>query len=133
MKCVYFYYQMCGPFMQKLPISHPQLRHFRLKPRRYTIEHPCLNAPCCQTGAGQEKMVLPGLLLLELTLYASCFICGIVTAASTTIVQGNFGGHCMLYGLVNYNTTASLIGVQSSSTPSLCYFVSAISVLVAVT
>ncbi|XP_034080535.1 transmembrane protein 179B [Gymnodraco acuticeps] len=78
-------------------------------------------------------MVLPGLLLLELAIYASCFICGIVTAASITIVQGHFGGQCMLYGLVNYNTTASLIGVQSSSAPSLCYFVSAISVLVAVT
>ncbi|KAJ4948532.1 hypothetical protein JOQ06_020065 [Pogonophryne albipinna] len=79
-------------------------------------------------------MVFPGLLLLlELALYASCFICGIVTAASITIVQGHFGGQCMLYGLVNYNTTASLIEVQSSSAPSLCYFVSAISVLVAVT
>ena len=36
----------------------------------------------------------------------------------------------MLYGLVKYN--ASLIGVQSSSPSSLCYFVSAISVMVAV-
>ncbi|GAA6216212.1 transmembrane protein 179B [Lates calcarifer] len=77
-------------------------------------------------------MALTGLLLLELGLYASCFVCGIVAAASITIVQGNFGGLCVLYGLVNYNTTASLIGVQSSSAPSLCYFVSAISVLVAV-
>ncbi|XP_070710660.1 transmembrane protein 179B [Pempheris klunzingeri] len=77
-------------------------------------------------------MALTGLLLLELGLYASCFVCGIVAAASITIVQGNFGGRCMLYGLVNYNTTASLIGVQSSSSSSLCYFVSAISVMVAV-
>lgn len=46
--------------------------------------------------------------------------------------QGNFGGRCMLYGLVNYNSSAGLIRVQSSSAPSLCYFVSAISVLVAV-
>ncbi|KAG8006236.1 hypothetical protein GBF38_005457 [Nibea albiflora] len=38
----------------------------------------------------------------------------------------------MLYGLVNYNATASEIGVQSSSSSSLCYFVSAISVMVAV-
>ncbi|KAI3376509.1 hypothetical protein L3Q82_016966, partial [Scortum barcoo] len=45
---------------------------------------------------------------------------------------GNFGGRCMLYGLVNYNSTADLIGVQSSSASSLCYFVSAISVTVAV-
>lgn len=77
-------------------------------------------------------MALTGLLLLELGLYASCFVCGIVAAASVTIVQGNFGGRCMLYGLVNYNATASLIGVQSSSSSSLCYFVSAISVMVAV-
>lgn len=38
----------------------------------------------------------------------------------------------MLYGLVNYNATAGLIDVQSSSSSSLCYFVSAISVMVAV-
>ncbi|CAJ1086391.1 transmembrane protein 179B [Xyrichtys novacula] len=77
-------------------------------------------------------MALTGLLLLELGLYASCFVCGIVTAASITIVQGNFGGRCMLYGLVHYNGSASLIDVQSSSASSLCYFVSAISVMVAV-
>lgn len=77
-------------------------------------------------------MALTGLLLLELGLYASCFVCGIVTAASITIVQGNFGGRCMLYGLVYYNGSARLIDVQSSSSSSLCYFVSAISVMVAV-
>ncbi|XP_062240264.1 transmembrane protein 179B [Platichthys flesus] len=77
-------------------------------------------------------MSLTWLLLLELALYASSFVCGIVAAASATIVQGNFGGLCMLYGLVNYNATASLVGIQSSSSPSLCYFVSAISVMVAV-
>ncbi|XP_020499333.2 transmembrane protein 179B [Labrus bergylta] len=77
-------------------------------------------------------MASTGLLLLELGLYASCFVCGIVTAASITIVQGNFGGRCMLYGLVSYNGSASLIDVQSSSSSSLCYFVSAISVMVAV-
>lgn len=44
--------------------------------------------------------------------------------------QGNFGGRCMLYGHVNYSE--SLIGVQSAAPPSLCHFVSAISVLVAV-
>ncbi|XP_032367497.1 transmembrane protein 179B [Etheostoma spectabile] len=77
-------------------------------------------------------MALAVLLLLELALYASCFVCGIVAAASITIVQGDFGGRCMLYGLVNYNATESSIDVQSSSAPSLCYFVSAISVVVAV-
>ncbi|XP_049923940.1 transmembrane protein 179B [Epinephelus moara] len=77
-------------------------------------------------------MALTGLLLLELGLYACCFVCGIVAAASVTIVQGNFAGRCMLYGLVNYNATAGLIDIKSSSSSSLCYFVSAISVLVAV-
>ncbi|XP_068444142.1 transmembrane protein 179B [Clinocottus analis] len=77
-------------------------------------------------------MAFPGLLLLELALYVSCFVCGIVTAAAITIVQGNFGGRCMLYGLVEYNATAGLIGIQSSTSSSLCYFVSAISVTVAV-
>uniref|UniRef100_A0A1A8LUR9 Transmembrane protein 179B n=1 Tax=Nothobranchius pienaari TaxID=704102 RepID=A0A1A8LUR9_9TELE len=69
------------------------------------------------------------LLRLELVLYACCFICGIVTAATLTIVQGSFQGQCVLYGTVSYNGT---IGVQSSSSASLCYFVSAISILVAV-
>ncbi|KAM8898993.1 transmembrane protein 179B isoform 1-T4 [Spinachia spinachia] len=77
-------------------------------------------------------MASTALLLLELGLYASCFVCGIITAASITIVQGNFGGRCMLYGLVDYNATADLIGIESSSSSSLCYFVSAVSVMVAV-
>ncbi|XP_061566721.1 transmembrane protein 179B [Cololabis saira] len=77
-------------------------------------------------------MALPVLLLLELALYASCFICGIVTAASVTIVQGNFGGLCMLYGRTSYNATANVIVIQSSSSASLCYFISAISIMVAV-
>ncbi|KAK2862800.1 hypothetical protein Q5P01_002333 [Channa striata] len=77
-------------------------------------------------------MASTGLLLLELGLYASSFVCGIVAAASITIAQGDFGGLCMLYGLVKYNESSGLIGVQSSSSASLCYFVSAISVMVAV-
>ncbi|XP_054457462.1 transmembrane protein 179B [Anoplopoma fimbria] len=77
-------------------------------------------------------MALAGLLLLEIGLYVSGFVCGIITAASITIVQGNFGGRCMLYGLVNYNVTADLIGIESSSSLSVCYFVSTISVMVAV-
>ncbi|XP_075992986.1 transmembrane protein 179B [Genypterus blacodes] len=77
-------------------------------------------------------MALPWLLLLELALYASCFVCGIVTAASLTIVQGNLGGVCVLYALVSYSLTDGLIGVESSSPPSVCYFVSSVSVLVAV-
>uniref|UniRef100_H3D654 Transmembrane protein 179Ba n=1 Tax=Tetraodon nigroviridis TaxID=99883 RepID=H3D654_TETNG len=75
-------------------------------------------------------MAWTGLLVLELGLYAGSFCCGIITAASVAIVQGNFGGRCILYGHVNYS--ANLIGVQSAASPSLCYFVSAISVIVAV-
>ena len=48
------------------------------------------------------------------------------------VSQGSFGGLCMLYGRVSFNTTSNLIGVQSSSAPSLCYFVSAISIIVSV-
>lgn len=36
---------------------------------------------------GCGTMALTGLLVLELSLYAGCFCCGIVTAASLTIVQ----------------------------------------------
>ncbi|XP_056115092.1 transmembrane protein 179B [Rhinichthys klamathensis goyatoka] len=75
-------------------------------------------------------MALPWPLLLELMLYGSCFICGIITAASVTISQGSFAGKCMLYGSVRLNNTS--ISVLTSSSPSLCYFVSAISVCVAV-
>ncbi|NP_001018325.1 transmembrane protein 179B [Danio rerio] len=75
-------------------------------------------------------MALPRPLLLELLLYGSCFICGIITAASVTISQGSFDGKCMLYGSVRLNS--STIDVLSFSSLSLCYFVSAISVCVAV-
>ncbi|TRY55519.1 hypothetical protein DNTS_014035 [Danionella cerebrum] len=74
--------------------------------------------------------LLPRPLLLELLLYASCFICGIITAASVTISQGSFDGKCMLYGSVHLNSSS--ISVKSFSAPSLCHFVSAISVCVAV-
>ncbi|XP_037532541.1 transmembrane protein 179B [Nematolebias whitei] len=77
-------------------------------------------------------MAVSPLLLLELALYTSCFVCGIVTAASLTIVQGNFGGACVLYGQVSYNATENFFGLDSSSSASLCYFVSAISIMVAV-
>ncbi|KAJ0055998.1 hypothetical protein NL108_017365, partial [Boleophthalmus pectinirostris] len=77
-------------------------------------------------------MAVTGILILELILYVSCFVCGIVTAASITITQGQFAGLCLLYGLVSYNKTSESIGVQYSSPPSLCYFVSSISVIMAV-
>lgn len=46
-----------------------------------------LTLVCPQREVGRWMMALTGLLLLELGLYASCFVCGIVTAASVTIVQ----------------------------------------------
>ncbi|CAL9694226.1 unnamed protein product [Knipowitschia caucasica] len=71
-------------------------------------------------------------LILELVLYVSCFVCGIVTAASITITQGRFAGLCVLYGLVSYNKTSESIDVVSSSSPSVCHFVSTIAVLMSV-
>jgi len=47
-----------------------------------------------------------------------------------SLKQGSFAGKCMLYGSVRLNNTS--ISVLTSSSPSLCYFVSAISVCVAV-
>ncbi|KAM9501884.1 transmembrane protein 179B [Clarias gariepinus] len=75
-------------------------------------------------------MALPRLLLLELALNACCFICGIITAASVTLSQGDFSGKCLLYGSVRLN--GSEIDLSWSSASSLCYFVSAISVCIAV-
>ncbi|XP_023650636.2 transmembrane protein 179B [Paramormyrops kingsleyae] len=80
----------------------------------------------------ENEMALPRLVILELLLYASCFICGIVTAASLIIVQGEFAGRCMLYGTVSYNATAQSLGVDSSSPTSLCFFVTVISVFMGV-
>ncbi|KAG7255209.1 hypothetical protein CRUP_032495 [Coryphaenoides rupestris] len=78
-------------------------------------------------------MALPFFLALELALYAGGFVCGILTAASVTITQGNLGGQCMLYGTVSYNATARMVQGGLASPLSLCYFLTAISVLVAVT
>ncbi|KAL2094724.1 hypothetical protein ACEWY4_009443 [Coilia grayii] len=77
-------------------------------------------------------MALPWLLVLELVLYAGCFICGIISAASLTITQGHFAGRCILYGSVHLNATGQTLTIESSSSPSLCYFVSAISVFVSI-
>ncbi|XP_062311007.1 transmembrane protein 179B [Osmerus eperlanus] len=77
-------------------------------------------------------MSLPWLLLVELGLYATCFVCGIVTAASLTITQGNLGGLCVLYGSVSYNASSGWLAPQSSSPASLCYFLSSVSVLAAI-
>uniref|UniRef100_A0AAY4ADU7 Transmembrane protein 179B n=2 Tax=Denticeps clupeoides TaxID=299321 RepID=A0AAY4ADU7_9TELE len=77
-------------------------------------------------------MALPWLLVLELVLYAGCFICGIIAATSLTLTQGHFDGRCILYGSVYYNMSAQALALESSSSPSLCYFVSFISICVAI-
>ncbi|KAL0994121.1 hypothetical protein UPYG_G00117990 [Umbra pygmaea] len=75
-------------------------------------------------------MALPWLLVLELVLYAGCFICGIMSAVSLTITQGHFTGQCILYGTIEHNSSGLIL--EKPSHPSLCYFVSAISVCVAI-
>lgn len=77
-------------------------------------------------------MILPWLLVLELVLYSGCFICGIMAASSLTITQGHFAGQCILYGTVQYNTSGRGLVLESCSHPSLCYFISAISVCVSI-
>ncbi|KAI1902840.1 hypothetical protein AGOR_G00020320 [Albula goreensis] len=77
-------------------------------------------------------MALPWLLVLELVMYAGCFICGIIAAASLTITQGHFSGQCLLYGSVQFNSSAKTLDLLGPSSASLCYFVSAISVCVAI-
>ncbi|XP_041099310.1 transmembrane protein 179B-like isoform X1 [Polyodon spathula] len=73
------------------------------------------------------------LLVAELTCVRCVFfICGIITVSSLTITQGEFAGRCMLYGTVHYNASSSEFCVESSSNASLCYFVSAISILIAI-
>uniref|UniRef100_A0A672JY76 Zgc:110591 n=1 Tax=Sinocyclocheilus grahami TaxID=75366 RepID=A0A672JY76_SINGR len=63
-----------------------------------------------------------------------CFILqemwGIFFIFLFSLKQGSFDGKCMLYGSVRLNSSS--IAVLSSSSPSLCYFVSAISVCVVV-
>ncbi|KAM3824716.1 transmembrane protein 179B [Vipera latastei] len=68
-------------------------------------------------------------LLLELALNAAALLAALGCAAALALAQGGFGGQCILYGSVGYNRTLSL---QSSSPPSLCYFISAISALTAI-
>lgn len=46
------------------------------------------------------------------------------------VMQGHFRGQCILYGTVEYNTSGLIL--ENPSHPSLCYFVSAISVSVAI-
>ncbi|XP_056587579.1 transmembrane protein 179B [Triplophysa dalaica] len=76
-------------------------------------------------------MALPWLLVLELVLYAGCFICGVIAAAWLTLTQGHFDGQCILYGSVLYNISDESLILEGSSS-SICYFVSAIAVCMAI-
>ncbi|KAJ8255058.1 hypothetical protein GJAV_G00200470 [Gymnothorax javanicus] len=77
-------------------------------------------------------MALLCLMVLELGLYVGCFICGIVTAASVTVTQGQFAGKCILYGRAVFNTTKPSLTMLNFGSQSLCYFVTAISAIIAV-
>ncbi|KAG8146582.1 hypothetical protein E2320_013726 [Naja naja] len=70
-----------------------------------------------------------GWLLLELALNAAALLAALGCATALGLAQGGFGSRCILYGSVGYNKTLSLL---SSSPPSLCYFISAISGLTAI-
>ncbi|KAJ8266181.1 hypothetical protein GJAV_G00126880 [Gymnothorax javanicus] len=77
-------------------------------------------------------MAMQWVFSLELVMYACCFICGIIAAAFLTITQGHFSGQCLLYGSVHRNTSTQSLEPDGFSSPSLCYFISAISVCVAI-
>ncbi|KAM6394748.1 transmembrane protein 179B [Rhynochetos jubatus] len=74
-------------------------------------------------------MAVSVLQLAELVLHGIAFLCGIVCASALTVAQGEFGGWCILYGAVSWNGTALV--PKSFSHLSLCYFVSVVSVVVA--
>ncbi|XP_054664312.1 transmembrane protein 179B [Grus americana] len=74
-------------------------------------------------------MAVSVLRLAELGLHGAAFLCGIVCASALTVAQGEFGGRCVLYGTVSWNGSALV--PRSFSHISLCYFVSAVSVAVA--
>ncbi|XP_063001917.1 transmembrane protein 179B-like [Elgaria multicarinata webbii] len=67
--------------------------------------------------------------LVELVLNAAALLCGVICASALTVTQGEFDGKCILYGEVLYNGQLTL---SSSSSLSLCYFVSAISIMGAI-
>ncbi|XP_067877974.1 transmembrane protein 179B-like [Heterodontus francisci] len=78
------------------------------------------------------KMALSVFLFLELLVYGAAFICGIVTAALVTVTQGEFGSRCILYGAAKWNTTSKSLGLVQFGSGSLCGFISAVSVVIAV-
>ncbi|KPP59047.1 transmembrane protein 179B-like [Scleropages formosus] len=48
------------------------------------------------------------------------------------VLQGQFAGQCILYASVSYNRSAEAIKLQGFGSSTLCYFVSAVSVCVAI-
>lgn len=89
-------------------------------------------APCCSFIDVRCNRWCAYCSILQTVKRNSSFLVTPSQPLSLFFTQGNFGGHCMLYGAVSYNATSKLIGVQSSTSSSLCYFVSAISIMVAV-
>ncbi|XP_072101745.1 transmembrane protein 179B-like isoform X1 [Mobula birostris] len=77
-------------------------------------------------------MACSALQFVELLLYGAAFICGIVTAALVTVIQGDFEGNCILYGEASWNATEQVLGVASFGSGSLCNFVDFVSLLVAI-
>ncbi|KAM4846867.1 transmembrane protein 179B isoform 3-T3 [Thomomys bottae] len=67
---------------------------------------------------------------VELVLLAACSLCGAVAAGSMARIQGFFSGSCPLYGGVAVMNGSSL-ALSCPSAPSLCYFVTGISVFLA--
>ncbi|KYO19237.1 transmembrane protein 179B isoform X2 [Alligator mississippiensis] len=74
-------------------------------------------------------MALSALQLAQLALHGAAFLCGIICASALTVTQGQFGGHCMLYGEVRPNGSKLMLAADSPA--SLCYFVSAVAVVAA--
>ncbi|KAM4643659.1 LOW QUALITY PROTEIN: transmembrane protein 179B [Amazona ochrocephala] len=75
------------------------------------------------------RMAASTLQLLELILHGAAFLCGIACASALTVAQGEFGGWCILYGSVGWNGTA--LAPAAFSPLSLCYFISGVSIAVA--
>nr|XP_025037973.1 transmembrane protein 179B isoform X2 [Pelodiscus sinensis] len=74
-------------------------------------------------------MAVSALQLAELALHGAAFLCGVISASALTVTQGEFGGRCILYGSVAKNGT--VLTLSHFNNISLCYFVAAISILIA--
>ncbi|XP_019500967.1 PREDICTED: transmembrane protein 179B [Hipposideros armiger] len=74
-------------------------------------------------------MALHWLQRVELALFAAAFLCGAVAAATLTRTQVSFSGSCPLYGVASLNRSS--LTLSRPSAPSLCYFVSGASGLLA--